>query len=240
LTYRRSAGWLGGDARFQEAGLDVLAAMPFGRHAVQGSLAYHATLSGELPLHLRHRLGGRGRLAGFHYNELAGEHYAVLMAGYSYQLASFFRRSAVAGATLEYGNAWERRGDMRLGDGIWNGSLYLGFDSAMGPMLFGYGRREGGEAVLFLEIGKPFYRRLRRQRRAAGAARRRRLARVNNPDDVLILGGGAIGLATALSLLEAGRGVRVLEAGRVGGATWHGNCGTVTPSHAPPLAAPGV
>lgn len=156
LTYRRSAGWLGGDARFQEAGLDVLAAMPFGRHAVQGSLAYHATLSGELPLHLRHRLGGRGRLAGFHYNELAGEHYAVLMAGYSYQLASFFRRSAVAGATLEYGNAWERRGDMRLGDGIWNGSLYLGFDSAMGPMLFGYGRREGGEAVLFLEIGKPF------------------------------------------------------------------------------------
>ncbi len=64
---------------------------------------------------------------------------------------------------------------------------------------------------------------------------------VNLPqDDVLILGGGAIGLATALSLLEAGRGVRVLEAGRVGGATSHGNCGTITPSHAPPLAAPGV
>jgi Glycine/D-amino acid oxidases (deaminating) len=63
---------------------------------------------------------------------------------------------------------------------------------------------------------------------------------VNPQDDVLILGGGAIGLATALSLLEAGRGVRVLEAGRVGGATSHGNCGTVTPSHAPPLAAPGV
>ena len=59
-------------------------------------------------------------------------------------------------------------------------------------------------------------------------------------DDVLILGGGAIGLATALSLLEAGRGVRVLEAARIGGATSHGNCGTITPSHAPPLAAPGV
>ncbi len=94
--------------------------------------------------------------AGFHYNELAGQHYAVLMAGYSYQLASLFRRSAVAGATLEYGNAWENRGDMRLGDGIWNGSLYLGFDSWIGPMLFGYGRRAGGGAVLFLEIGKPW------------------------------------------------------------------------------------
>ena len=59
-------------------------------------------------------------------------------------------------------------------------------------------------------------------------------------DDVLILGGGAIGLATALALLEAGRGVRVLDAAVVGSGASHGNCGTITPSHAPPLAAPGV
>ena len=59
-------------------------------------------------------------------------------------------------------------------------------------------------------------------------------------DDILIIGGGAIGLATALALLDAGRSVRILEAGAVGGGASHGNCGTITPSHAPPLAAPGV
>ena len=59
-------------------------------------------------------------------------------------------------------------------------------------------------------------------------------------DDVVILGGGVIGLATALALIEAGRGVRVLEAGSAGCGASHGNCGTLTPSHAPPLAAPGV
>ena len=58
--------------------------------------------------------------------------------------------------------------------------------------------------------------------------------------DVLILGGGVIGLACAHYLQRAGRSVRVLEMQRVGGATSHGNCGTITPSHAPPLAAPGV
>jgi D-amino-acid dehydrogenase len=64
---------------------------------------------------------------------------------------------------------------------------------------------------------------------------------VNPPrDDVLILGGGVIGLATALALIEAGRDVRVLEAGTAGCGASHGNCGTITPSHAPPLAAPGV
>ena len=60
----------------------------------------------------------------------------------------------------------------------------------------------------------------------------------DSDSDVLILGGGAIGLACALALLEAGRSVRIIERGQVGGATSHGNCGTLTPSHAPPLASP--
>lgn len=58
--------------------------------------------------------------------------------------------------------------------------------------------------------------------------------------DVLILGGGVIGLSCALFLLKQGRSVRILEKNTVGGATSHGNCGTITPSHAIPLAAPGM
>ena len=58
--------------------------------------------------------------------------------------------------------------------------------------------------------------------------------------DVLILGGGVIGLACAVSLLQAGRSVHLLERQTVGSGTSHGNCGTITPSHALPLAAPGA
>ncbi|MFI4969493.1 MAG: NAD(P)/FAD-dependent oxidoreductase, partial [Lysobacterales bacterium] len=58
--------------------------------------------------------------------------------------------------------------------------------------------------------------------------------------DVLILGGGVIGLSCALYLLDAGRGVTVLEQGSAGCAASHGNCGTLTPSHAGPLAMPGM
>ena len=57
--------------------------------------------------------------------------------------------------------------------------------------------------------------------------------------DVLIVGAGVVGLAAAIELLQAGRGVRVVEACRVGGGSSHGNCGTITPSHAAPLAEPG-
>ena len=58
--------------------------------------------------------------------------------------------------------------------------------------------------------------------------------------DVVVLGGGVIGLSCALYLLRAGRSVTVLEQGTAGGAASHGNCGTITPSHAMPLAMPGM
>ncbi|HEY9143922.1 MAG TPA: FAD-dependent oxidoreductase [Arenimonas sp.] len=58
--------------------------------------------------------------------------------------------------------------------------------------------------------------------------------------DVLVLGAGVVGLACAHYLLSEGRSVRVLDAGKVGAATSWGNCGTLTPSHAAPLAAPGM
>lgn len=59
-------------------------------------------------------------------------------------------------------------------------------------------------------------------------------------DDVVIIGAGVIGLASGLALLDAGRSVRILEAGTAGCGSSHGNCGTITPSHAAPLAAPGT
>ena len=58
--------------------------------------------------------------------------------------------------------------------------------------------------------------------------------------DVVVVGAGAIGLSCALALAESGRRVRVIEARQVGAGASHGNCGTLTPSHAPPLAAPGT
>ena len=58
--------------------------------------------------------------------------------------------------------------------------------------------------------------------------------------DVLILGAGVIGLSCAWQLLRAGRSVRVIDRLGPGAGSSHGNCGTITPSHAPPLAEPGV
>lgn len=84
--------------------------------------------------------------------------------------------------------------------------------------------------------------RLRTPGRSAGAGKSARYNGSMNASrsDVLILGGGVIGLACALYLLKGGASVRVLEQGTPGCGSSHGNCGTITPSHAPPLTMPGV
>ncbi len=61
-----------------------------------------------------------------------------------------------------------------------------------------------------------------------------------SPADVLIVGGGVIGLATALEVLATGRSVRVIERHMVGDGASHGNGGLITPSHAIPLTRPGM
>lgn len=59
--------------------------------------------------------------------------------------------------------------------------------------------------------------------------------------DVLIVGGGAIGVATAFELARRGREVVLVEAREtVGVECSYGNAGLVSPSHCIPLARPGL
>lgn len=58
--------------------------------------------------------------------------------------------------------------------------------------------------------------------------------------DVVVIGGGVIGLAIALELAAAGRAVRVFERAQPGAGASHGNCGLLTPSHSLPLTQPGM
>jgi D-amino-acid dehydrogenase len=58
--------------------------------------------------------------------------------------------------------------------------------------------------------------------------------------DVLIIGGGIIGLASAYYLAKAGQKVRLLEQDTVGAGASHGNCGLIVTSHLVPLCAPGT
>lgn len=63
---------------------------------------------------------------------------------------------------------------------------------------------------------------------------------MNTHSDVLIIGGGVIGLTCAYYIAKAGRGVRIIEQDRIGTGASHGNCGLIVSSHIQPLCLPGT
>jgi D-amino-acid dehydrogenase len=58
--------------------------------------------------------------------------------------------------------------------------------------------------------------------------------------EVLIIGGGVIGVCTAYELAKRGAKVSLIEQGEIGSGASYGNGGLIVPSHCVPLAAPGV
>ncbi len=63
---------------------------------------------------------------------------------------------------------------------------------------------------------------------------------MNSKHDVLIIGGGPVGLSCTYYLLKSGRKVTLLDAKEIGKGSGSGNAGHIVPSHLIPLAAPGV
>jgi NTE family protein len=152
LYSRRS---LGADFDFDQLNFDGTYARAIGAHSGFAGLRYHETTHGQAPFQSLYRLGGVTRFAGYRPNELVTPNYALAYAGYTYELGRVLNRPAILGGTVEYGQVWQHGrapGDRR---GELDASVYFGFDSWLGRLLFGYGIREGGNGTLFLELGRP-------------------------------------------------------------------------------------
>ena len=58
--------------------------------------------------------------------------------------------------------------------------------------------------------------------------------------EVLVIGGGVVGICSAYYLAELGKKVTLVDKGEVCSGSSYGNAGLIVPSHSIPLAAPGV
>ena len=63
---------------------------------------------------------------------------------------------------------------------------------------------------------------------------------MNNPPDILIIGGGVVGVCAAHYLSEQGASVTIIEKGEVASGSSFANAGLIVPSHSVPMAAPGA
>ena len=143
---------LGSDFEYEQLNIDAGLAHTFGRHTIFGIARYATTLDDDAPIHALFRAGGFLRLSGLNDDELVGQHFSMAAFSYRFRLSSSGLLPAYAGTTLEYGNVANDRDDL-FADGIFNGSVYLGYNSPIGPFYMGYGWAEGGRNRVFVRIG---------------------------------------------------------------------------------------
>jgi NTE family protein len=102
-------------------------------------------------------LGGFHRLSGYQQDQLTGSEvlYGRLMAYHRLDTSPLLTRGFFMGASLEAGNAWFGQDGMTLSDMRLGSSLFVGADTALGPLYLGITYAPRGQTALYLYLGRP-------------------------------------------------------------------------------------
>jgi len=158
LEYLVSSSGLGADSNFDQASFSGLWATSRERHTLMGVVHAESTVSGRAPPERLVRGGGLFDLPGFKRDELAGQHFGSVGAIYNYRLGATAGGliTLYAGGSVEAGNVWQDRGDIKLDSLIFAGSAFFGADTPIGPFYLAYGLAEGGHSAGYLYLGRPY------------------------------------------------------------------------------------
>jgi NTE family protein len=147
---------LGSDTTYNQALLSYSQAFSWGRNNLVGAFNLNATQNDNAPLESEFCMGGFLRLSGYQPCQLVGQNSGLLDAVYYRRVFDQKILPVYIGGSIEYGNVWQTRDEIAFNNGLFNGSLFLGADTPIGPVYVGAGFGEGGRYSGFLYLGSPF------------------------------------------------------------------------------------
>jgi NTE family protein len=143
----------------------MYAPITFGKNTIVPRVSAALKLGGEhIPLYDQVPLGGFLQLSGFRRGSLYDENAALAELVYYRKVADLtpgIGRGIYAGFSIEAGEVWGEH--FRLDDASVAGSAFIGADTFLGPLYFGVGLSEGGNAAAYLQMA-PLFRQGRNQR----------------------------------------------------------------------------
>jgi NTE family protein len=164
FTYNMYRPWLGGNQTGDVAQLKADWVPDFGLAGTR----YHLLLGMWASSALDHDkqmdqffeaqsfLGGFLNLSGYPERSLHGDQSflgrAVLYRRTG-QMDAVFSTPIYIGASLEAGNTWQSKSQVRFDSLIYAGSMFLGIQTPLGPLFLGYGYAQGGHSSVYLTFG---------------------------------------------------------------------------------------
>jgi NTE family protein len=143
------------------ASFDWRSAWSSGKNTLVGWVSGGSTFGGSDPSERTwYPLGGFLSLSGLPAQSLAGPHYAIVRGIYLRSVGTggegVLNVPAYAGVSLELGNTWATRSQMRLGTARRDASLFFGADTYLGPAYLAAGYDDQGGTAFYLFLGRTF------------------------------------------------------------------------------------
>lgn len=150
---------LGSDERYRQWEINLDKAVSSGVNTLVFGGRYGRTLDEAEVVSSSFQLGGARQLSGFRQDALAGQNISLARMIYFHQITprSFLPLDfpLYVGASLERGRVWNN--DNEFDSGYINaGSLFIGYETPLGPLNFSYGLNDEAQRALYMNLGRSF------------------------------------------------------------------------------------
>lgn len=159
VAFRQYEPELGSDQHYRQWEIKFDKALSSGPNTFILGGRYGRTLDDAEVVISSFQLGGARQLSGFRQDALSGQNISLARAVYYRRLTPRaylpLDFPLYLGASLERGRAWNN--DNEFDSGYINAaSVFLGFDTPLGPLNFSYGFNDDDQQALYLNLGQTF------------------------------------------------------------------------------------
>lgn len=159
ISYVYASEAVGSDLDYEFVESTASYAKSWGRNTLLSSASFNTSLESESSIGGLFNLGGFLQLSGFDEDALLANHILFgRFVGYREigdPASNPLSTSIYLGASIEGGTLGDSRGDL-LDENLIAGSIFAGFDTAIGPLYLGYGFAETGQKSPYLILGQNF------------------------------------------------------------------------------------
>jgi NTE family protein len=147
---------LGSDDQYNKVQGTVVGAYTFEKQTVVALLSGGSHVGNQLPFYDQFSLGGFTNLSGLRSNQILGQHMAIGKLITYHKVGTSFIGDLYLGGSLESGNVWQEGDKFNLTKLRLAGSLFVGYDTLVGPLYLAFGHADGGYNAGYFYLGRPF------------------------------------------------------------------------------------
>ena len=162
--YRRVVEGLNADQSYHRLDLDLTRAVTKGENTFLPRLALGTSFGTELATFDKFALGGFTNLSGYEKGEIVGARYGLVSLMFYRALGGLpespLGSAVYVGGSLSMGYAWDHGETIaetfQWGDHASGASVFVGFDTLLGPIYLAQGFGDGGRRVSYFYLGRAF------------------------------------------------------------------------------------